>query len=796
MAYMYNRTICLPPLSPRYESPRAVESCGSSTLQRNASLGILASPKRLSVPSSPAKSLFDATAEGPGIFSNDAALETCAAAQLGSAQDRQLAPLGVAPNTSGQRIFAISGNPEAANLPVLRAELLARGFAENEVAPEGANFEFKWGPKHKVDYSSLVPPQKVNHFEHDAELTTKSGIAKSVQNASACADVDHATFHPQTYYLKSSEDLEAFGQHFKGSKALCVLKLWASHMDRGGSPSEIFEEGVVCAALAVVQRHFEDVDCLLDLEDNEAAHASFAVRSAEWEILQEVDLDSPACCANAALEAQRQERRRRARSKLQSQLLVERYDKELQQLAEKRRREQEEERKRQEKVRRASGSRRVKREKSSDPLMNTSPSNGGMTDAASDSGGSPSSPCSPMRRSSTASMSMDADAADELTDEAKQLSGQELLVSVRSTLAAAERASPQYGLYQRNIWILKPVLGLRGQGIVVENDLDRIYRYTSQSNGSVKATFVAQKYIENPLLIGGRRKHDIRQWVLVTSVNPLTIWFFSECYVRVAANEYSTDNLSDRFKHLTHTIIMCHHPNFDPEDDYWRCQWDLATYKQLLRNSFGYDAWTEKVLPAMKKIVIASLLCVQDSFAKQESSRCCFQIFGYDFFVDADLNAWLLEVNDIPMMHSSGPVTERLCDPMVQDAISLVLDGPQSRQPGRLQFEHLYTGVRIPRLLANNTCALTVEGRAITRISRLAPAPIVDTKALQQMFTAKREQELQKLADKRHKQEEKQNEERERKTHLRSRLAKKLLSRRNSAPSLEDVCGAGHEVTQ
>eukprot|EP00438_Fugacium_kawagutii_P011159 Skav227733 [mRNA] locus=scaffold3513:32520:33482:+ [translate_table: standard] len=72
--------------------------------------------------------------------------------------------------------------------------------------------------------------------------------------------------------------------------------------------------------------------------------------------------------------------------------------------------------------------------------------------------------------------------------------------------------------------------------------------------------------------IGGTRKHDIRQWVMVTSLNPLTIYFFSECdpaasvarfsgkvqwhrfsgtgsvacYVRIAAEDYSLDDFGDR----------------------------------------------------------------------------------------------------------------------------------------------------------------------------------------------------------------------------------------------------------
>merc|ERR1739845_260760 len=79
-------------------------------------------------------------------------------------------------------------------------------------------------------------------------------------------------------------------------------------------------------------------------------------------------------------------------------------------------------------------------------------------------------------------------------------------------------------------------------------------------------TWICQKYIENPLLLDGR-KHDIRQWVLVTSWNPLTIWYYGECYIRLAADLYDTSNICSTMSHLTNNAVACHHPQFDEEDE-------------------------------------------------------------------------------------------------------------------------------------------------------------------------------------------------------------------------------------
>jgi len=645
----------------------------------------------------------------------------------------------------------------------------------------------KWGPRHRVDYTSLAPPQKVNHFEFDAELATKSGIAASMQNALACADMDPEGFVPRTFYLKSSESQAEFAQEFKLTKSICILKMWLAHAEANGEPRDTFEEGVINIALTLVRRRFEDVDELLSAEDNGAEHLGFYVRSHEWEVLKEADLEAPAK-PNAALESQRLERLRKARAKRQSQLFLEQYEQELQEQTERLR---------------SQRSRTSLLRRGSLPAVNGSSGNpaGGSLPGMVPSDGrnqpsevqsSPSQRCQSFGRMASLGEADDHDVEQvERLDEVRpQISGASLLAAVAAALAQAKKTDLQYGLLRKNVWIMKPVLGLRGRGITVENELDQMFRNATQSNGAVKATFVVQKYIENPLLVGGLRKHDMRQWVLVTSVNPLIIWFFSECYVKVAASEYSLDDFSDKFKHLTHTVIMCNHPDYNPDDEYWRCQWDQATYRKLLRDKFGYDAWAEKILPAMRRIVVTSLLCVQEAFAKPMSSRCCFQLFGYDFFVDADLNVWLLEVNDIPSLHPTGPVQENLMNSCLRDVLSVVLDDHRHRRPGPLRFDLLYHGNPFPRYVQPDPSKLAVHGKALVRPCSKVAIAAPDTKAVQQMVDAKREEFLKGLVEKRRKAEQKQQAEKEKKAQQRRSLARKLWGGASS-PCLKDAPGAG-----
>jgi len=97
---------------------------------------------------------------------------------------------------------------------------------------------------------------------------------------------------------------------------------------------------------------------------------------------------------------------------------------------------------------------------------------------------------------------------------------------------------------ERNIWIVKPAGSSRGRGIVLYKNLVEILDVCS--NKSNKPTdllqWIVQKYIENPLIICNR-KFDLRQWVLITDWNPLTVWMYAEPYIRFPASDFTFENI-------------------------------------------------------------------------------------------------------------------------------------------------------------------------------------------------------------------------------------------------------------
>jgi tubulin monoglycylase TTLL3/8 len=215
---------------------------------------------------------------------------------------------------------------------------------------------------------------------------------------------------------------------------------------------------------------------------------------------------------------------------------------------------------------------------------------------------------------------------------------------VTQALEQLRKGDPQFAMAgDRNVWIVKPGCKSRGRNIALFDSLEGISKHIDREQ-----SWVAQKYIERPLLIKNR-KFDIRQWVLVTDMNPLTIWLYDECYLRFSAEDYDRERLDNVYVHLTNNSIvknsdLFHNSAFDG------CMWPLHSFQEHLAEHYDPRAWSDRILPRMKEAVTWSLATTSDVVPNRAKS---FELFGYDFMLDEDLEVWLIEVNTSPAMDYS-----------------------------------------------------------------------------------------------------------------------------------------------
>lgn len=166
-----------------------------------------------------------------------------------------------------------------------------------------------------------------------------------------------------------------------------------------------------------------------------------------------------------------------------------------------------------------------------------------------------------------------------------------------------------------NMWIVKPAAKSRGRGITTFMDLNKLLKYVDAGTGRY-AQWIVQKYMENPLIVA-QRKFDLRQWVVVTNWNPVTIYFYDECYARFSVEEYSTDvnDLSNAFVHLVNNSIGKNSENFNkvitaengvPVEGY---MWSFDQVAEFMKFRTGKDLMRTKVHPRMK-VYLIHRLCV------------------------------------------------------------------------------------------------------------------------------------------------------------------------------------------
>ncbi|CAG9331608.1 unnamed protein product [Blepharisma stoltei] len=238
----------------------------------------------------------------------------------------------------------------------------------------------------------------------------------------------------------------------------------------------------------------------------------------------------------------------------------------------------------------------------------------------------------------------------------------------------------------KNFWLLKPSGFNRGRGIHIFNEISTLRslladtQFSSQNpsktTGLIKKSpfstkFVLQKYIENPLLIDGR-KFDIRVWVLIT--HEYDCFFFSQGYLRTSSESFTLDEdkLTSEYIHLTNNAIQkdgSGYGKFEAGN-----QLPFSFLQKYLNKQFpSITSPLERLVTSMKELVAHSLKSVKGKL-NPNNRQFCFEIFGYDFIIDSTMKPWLIECNTNPCLELSSPLLQQLIPRMVNDAFKLTLD--------------------------------------------------------------------------------------------------------------------------
>ncbi|XP_027000513.1 probable tubulin polyglutamylase TTLL9 isoform X3 [Tachysurus fulvidraco] len=222
-----------------------------------------------------------------------------------------------------------------------------------------------------------------------------------------------------------------------------------------------------------------------------------------------------------------------------------------------------------------------------------------------------------------------------------------------------------------NVWIMKPAARSQGKGIflfrklkdIIEWKKDRI-RTEEQKDEAQVESHVAQRYIENPYLINGR-KFDLRVYVLVTSYLPLKAWLYRDGFARFSNTRFSLSSIGDQYVHLTNVAVQKTAPDYDPEKG---CKWQMQQLRRYMTAKHGREA-VEALFKDIDNIFIRSIQSVQKVII---NDKHCFELYGYDILLDQDLKPWLLEVNASPSLTASSQEDYELKYRLLEDTLHIV----------------------------------------------------------------------------------------------------------------------------
>lgn len=211
---------------------------------------------------------------------------------------------------------------------------------------------------------------------------------------------------------------------------------------------------------------------------------------------------------------------------------------------------------------------------------------------------------------------------------------------------------------KKSTYIIKPDDGSLGAGITIIKKGDKFT--------PVNELAVAQEYIDSYLI--DDTKFDLRVYALISSVSPLQIYVYRDGIARFCSEKNSKESI---FSEITNTAINRNNSNVT-----------LESITRTIRDVFhsikmnGVD--TNLIWAKIDNAIILTILSVLNFIKTDVNAKChpngynrCFQILGFDFIIDKNLNPLILEVNYRPSLQVDVDAERRLKTRMLMTAMHI-----------------------------------------------------------------------------------------------------------------------------
>jgi tubulin polyglutamylase TTLL1 len=131
---------------------------------------------------------------------------------------------------------------------------------------------------------------------------------------------------------------------------------------------------------------------------------------------------------------------------------------------------------------------------------------------------------------------------------------------------------------------------------------------------------------------------------------------------------YTSDigDIENPYIHLTNVAIQ------KKSDDYNKIhggKWTLSNMRLFLQGTYGHDR-ANRLFEDMNALIIHSLKACQNVMI---NDKHCFECYGYDLLIDAQLKPWLLEVNASPSLTTTTTADRVLKTALISDLLDIVM---------------------------------------------------------------------------------------------------------------------------